>query len=245
MRTKTMLVALAVALSVLLVTTQALAGSGATGLQAAGGTPGAPGKFPTPTGTLLAQPMQGPPPNAGKPSGVGPPITPGAPPQKQARPHGKPMIYMGTISDVEASSLTLTLMDNSSVTIGLTGDTRIFVPGPASEGDTLLVGMRVIVWAFADENGNPVARAVVAIPGQPTRVHRVGTVTAYTPGSSITIQATDGNSYTFALTAETKILPPERAGSLAVGSRVTIIAPRDPASLIWTATGIVVQPPGS
>jgi hypothetical protein len=70
----------------------------------------------------------------------------------------------------------------------------------------------------------------------------VGVVTAYTAGQSITIQAKDGASYTFALNAEIKLLPPERADKLTIGSRVTIIAPRDPASGGVTVLGIVIHP---
>ncbi len=102
--------------------------------------------------------------------------------------------------------------------------------------------MNAMVQARRDESNNLVARSIMIIPGKPVRTHRVGEVTAYTEGESITILAKDGNSYTFTLTADTKILPPERAEELAVGSWVTIIAPRDPASLGWTAQGIVVHP---
>ena len=165
--------------------------------------------------------------------------TPGAPLQGL---HGKPTIYRGTLSALDATSLTLTLADGSSITLGLTPDTKIRVPGPKAQGEKLLVGMHVVVQAIADANNNMVARSVMAIPGRPTLAHRVGTVTAYAAGSSITILATDGSSNTFALTADTKILPPGLAAELAVDSRVTIIAPRDVSALGWTATGIVVHP---
>ena len=55
----------------------------------------------------------------------------------------------------------------------------------------------------------------------------------------------DGLEYTFQLTADTKILPAERADQLAVGSLVTLIAPRDPSSEIPIAKGIVIHPAGS
>jgi hypothetical protein len=80
--------------------------------------------------------------------------------------------------------------------------------------------------------------------GLPFAVH-VGWVTDYQPGTSITIQAHDGSFYTFSLTSDVKILPKDRAGELAVGSRVTIIAWRDPATKGWIAFGIVVHPAGS
>ncbi len=183
------------------------------------------------------------------PSGteVEPGHTPGAQATAHAGLRGKPQIFRGTVSAVDASSVTLTLADGSSVTIGLTTGTKVKVPGPQSAGDTLLVGMRAVVMAFTDpsDSSRLIARMAIAIPGQPVHVHRVGNVTAYTAGSSITIQATDGNSYTFVLTADTKILPQDQAANLAVGSLVTIIAPRVPASLDWTAKGIVVHSPSS
>ncbi len=175
---------------------------------------------------------------AGAPSHV-----PGGPATANALLHGKPHLYRGTVAGVTESSLTLTLLDGTPMTIGLSPDTKIHVPGPQSMGDTLSVGMRVAVLAFNDQNNSPVARMVVVIPGQPVRAHRVGKVTAYTPGVSITIQATDGAAYTFSLNADTRILPQSQAASLAVGSLVTVIAPRVPSSQGWTATGIVVHPP--
>jgi hypothetical protein len=74
---------------------------------------------------------------------------------------------------------------------------------------------------------------------------RVGWVTAYTPGSSITIEGHDGSFSTFSLTSSVKILPPGRASQLAVGSRVTILAKADPSTGGWMAFGIVVHPAGS
>lgn len=168
--------------------------------------------------------------------------TPGAEATAHAGLHGKPEIFRGTIASVNSTSLMLTLDDGSSQTIGLTPDTKIKVPGPHSAGDTLAMGQHVMVMAFRDSGNNLVARMVVVIPGQPQRVHRVGTVTFYTPGSSITIKSADGSSSTFALTTDTKILPQDQAANLKVGALVTIIAPRVPASTIWTAIGIVVHP---
>lgn len=209
---------LVLALGILLTTTQAQA----VGPRAPGGTPGPPGGAATPGG--------------------GPATSPGEQATAHAGLRGKPTLYRGTITALDAASLTLTLGDGTSVSIGLTADTKIRVPGPNAQGDTLLVGMQVVAWAQTDANGNMIARAVMVIPGKPVTAHRVGTVTEYAAGASITIMAVDGNAYTFVLTADTKILPAERAGELAVGSRVTVIAPRVPAALGWTAAGIVVHP---
>ena len=163
---------------------------------------------------------------------------------KQAnKPHGKHENFKGTVSAVDSTNITLTLRDGSSVTIGLSADTRMKFPGPnASAPASIQPGMNTMVQAIRDQNGNLIARAVMVIPGKPSKIHRVGIVTEYVAGSSITIQDKDGNTYTFALTGETKLLPAERAGALAVGSRVTIIAPRDPASGGVTVKGIVIHP---
>ena len=163
---------------------------------------------------------------------------------KQANnPHGKHENYKGIVNAVDSTSITLTLRDGSSVTVGLSADTRMKFPGPKnSTPGSIQSGMRAMVQAIRDQGGNLIARAVMVIPGKPSKIHRVGTVTEYTAGSSITIQDKDGNTYTFALTGETKLLPAERAGALAVGSRVTIIAPRDPASGGVTVKGIVIHP---
>ncbi len=80
------------------------------------------------------------------------------------------------------------------------------------------------------------------VPGKPEIIHRVGIVTEYEAGVQITILAVDGNSYTFALTADTKILPWHREDLLKVGARVTIISRRDVTGGELTAQGIVIHP---
>jgi len=163
---------------------------------------------------------------------------------KQAdKPHGKHENFKGTVAAVDSASITLTLRDGSSVTVSLSSDTRIKFPGPKdSAPQGIEVGMNAMVQAIRDESGNLVARSVMVIPGKPSKIHRVGIVTAYTPGASITIQDKEGNAFTFTITGDIKLLPPERAGELAVGSRVTIIAPRDPVRGGVTVKGIVIHP---
>jgi hypothetical protein len=158
-------------------------------------------------------------------------------------PKGKHENFKGTVSAADASSITLTLRDGSSVTIGISTDTRLKFPGKKDSAPTSIqAGMNAMVQAIRDESNNLVARAIMVIPGKPTKIHRVGTVTAYEAGKSITIQDKDGNSFEFSLNAETKVLPVDRAGGLTVGSRVTVIAPRDPASGGVTVIGIVIHP---
>src|SRR5512143_2116923 len=148
-------------LTLLVATTRAMASPMALTVSGAG--------YPHNTGTPEAHPGGG--------------NTPGAHATEQAGKHGlhgKPTILRGTIASVDASSLVLTLADGSTVTIALTADTKIHVPGPQSAGDTLVTGMHAVVMALTDPNTNGlVARMVVAIPGKPVRGHRVGTVAAY------------------------------------------------------------------
>ena len=162
---------------------------------------------------------------------------------KENQRKGKHEHFKGTVTAVDSSSITLSLRDGSSVTIGLTGDTRFKFPGPINSAPTSIqVGATANVQAIRDENDNLVALRVMVIPGKPSKIHRVGIVTEYTPGASITIQDKHGNTYTFTIDGDIKLLPAERAGELAVGSRVTIIAPRDPASGGVTVKGIVIHP---
>ncbi len=220
MKKLTLFTAIAIILSLFLVTTQALASS--AGVVEAKGPPG------------------------GTP---GPHNTPGAQATVHAGQHGKPDIIRGTISKLNLPiSLTVTPSDGSpDVVIGISTDTRINIPGSHNSGATLQTGMQVMVMAFTNPNNNGlVAKFVLVIPGQPSRVHRVGWVTDYTAHSSITIQVSDGQLYKFALTDNTKFLPASTTppDSL-VGLRVTIIAPRDPSSTVWTAVAIVIHPEGS
>jgi hypothetical protein len=162
---------------------------------------------------------------------------------KENQLKGKREHFKGTVTAADFSSITLSLRDGSSVTIGLTGDTRLKFPGPKDSALTSIqVGATANVQAIRDESNNLVALRVLIMPNKPSKIHRVGIVTEYTPGASITIQDKDGNTYTFTIPGEIKILPPERAGELAVGSRVTIIAPRDPATGGVIVKGIVVHP---
>ncbi len=170
----------------------------------------------------------------------------GIPPGQMKTPkaNAKPQNFRGEISAASADSLTLTLADSSSATFALTADTRIKVPtlGNSASALSLLVGLKAQVRAKQDNLGNWVALSVSVIPGKPAIVHHVGTVTEYTPGVSITIMDNKGLSFTFAITETTKYLPAERIDSLAVGTRVTIIAPRDVTGGPLTAKGIVIHP---
>ncbi|MGB7537316.1 MAG: DUF5666 domain-containing protein [Anaerolineales bacterium] len=152
--------------------------------------------------------------------------------------------YRGTIAAVDAGSLTLTQKDGSTLAFILNADTKVSVPGLGRNATLadLVVGEYVTVRAALDESGAWVAGEVHVAPNKPDKVHRVGIVIDYQPGVSITIRDREGVEFVFRLTADTKILPSEHAGQLTVGSRVTIITPRDVTGGGLTALAIVIHP---
>lgn len=179
------------------------------------------------------------------PSGGAVTQTPGAQAAQVAHPgqagnaKGKKTTYKGVVAGTGTGSLTLTLTDGSFLNFVITPDTRIKVPTLAS--NATLADVKTGVQALVQADGSMTALRVNVIPGKPAIVHRVGTVTAYAAGSSITIQDKDGNTFSFAIDANTKVLPQDRAAQLAIGSRVTIISRRDVTGGALTAQGIVVQ----
>ena len=161
--------------------------------------------------------------------------------------HGKRLNFRGIIDTVDASNLSITLEDGSSAAFLLTTNTIIKIPklGHGATAADLIPGMQVNVNATRDNAGVMTARMVHVIPGKPMLIHRVGIVTDYQPGHSISILAKDGKTYTFLVTPKTKILPPGRAGLLVVGARVTIISPRDVSGGTMVALRIVIHPTDS
>lgn len=157
---------------------------------------------------------------------------------------GKAEHFVGTISAVNSKEFTLTLRDGSSATILLSPNTRAIAlatdgrPRPAN----LAVGQTALVRAVRDANDVLTARSILVSQNQPVRVHMIGTVTDYSPGVSITIQAMDGKKYTFTISLNTNILPTTSAASLTIGSHVTIVALRDTSAGQSAALGIVLLP---
>ena len=156
---------------------------------------------------------------------------------------GKHENYKGTITAADAGSITLELKDGSSVSIILTEETDFHIPTKKdASASGLEIGMTAMVQAVRGEDDSLTARKVILVPGKPAKIHRVGIITAYAAGASITIQSKDEQSFTFILTDETKILPKGRSDLLAVGALVTIIAPRNVSTLDAAAAGIVIHP---
>jgi hypothetical protein len=164
--------------------------------------------------------------------------------QGTGKPKGGRITYRGSVTAVGLDSLTLGLDGGGSKTFVIAASTQIRIPtldGNATLAD-VHVGDQALVQVLKNDPSQT-ALFVKVVPGQPAPVHRVGTVTAYTPGVSITIlDHTGSGSSTFLITPETKILPKDRANELKVGSLVTIISRRDPAGGPLTAQGIVIHP---
>jgi hypothetical protein len=152
--------------------------------------------------------------------------------------------FSGAVTGVGEESLTIKTESGEEITFLVTEDTAIKIPtlGKKATLADIHPGVHALVRALAAEDGSLTALQISVTPGKPVEKHHVGEVTSYEPGVSITIKAQDGNEYTFLITPETKILPKERAGELAVGRRVTIISRRDPTGGPFTAQGIVVHP---
>jgi hypothetical protein len=152
--------------------------------------------------------------------------------------------FSGTIEAVDSASLTLTLEDGSSVSFIIDEQTRIQIPtlGKDATTEVLQIGAQAKVRASGDGSGTLTAIFINVVPGKPVKIHRVGDVTEYIPGTSITIADSEGNTYTFLVDENTVILPAERSSELAVGSHVTIICPRDVTGGPLLAAGIVVHP---
>lgn len=160
--------------------------------------------------------------------------------------HGAVQVFKGTLKTTPTdadTSITVVLTGGTDQVINVDANTQVKIPTMKdAKLSDLVEGDMVVVQVRSD-----VAVKILLVPGKPTFVHRVGTVTAFTaattdtPGS-ITIKATDDKEYTFVVTMDTKILP--SGGVVKVTDEVTIIAPRNPATPTTTtptATGIVIH----
>lgn len=163
--------------------------------------------------------------------------------QPVAKHHG----FAGTIKEkltlsgytVGSTAFTLTTRHQGIVTIFVNSETKYQVPGVKNATlDNFKAGDEVAVLA-ADVNGTWVALHVHLIPAKPVHVHRVGTVTDYQPGKSITLKDKKGETSTFVVTSETKIKFKRGATGVKVGDRVMVSARRDPSTDKFTAKEIL------
>jgi hypothetical protein len=162
---------------------------------------------------------------------------------RQASKNGPREHYKGTVTATDQTSLTITLSDGSSLTFALDPRTRILYAAPkGSRSGHIRPGDTAMVQATRS-NETLTAQIVMVMPGKPSRAHHIGVVTEYVPGVKIVIQDRNGNTRAFALNASTQVLPADRAGTLATGQQVTIIALRDQAANTDRAIGIVILSP--
>jgi hypothetical protein len=169
--------------------------------------------------------------------------------------------FKGAVTAAGNGSLTLSLANGHTITFVVNGDTKVKVPGLGANATLADVkaGMQATVQAVEtevedegeekderkgkdekEEKETWTALYIHVVPAKPEKVHRVGVVTEYVAGARISILAKDGKAYTFAITSDSKITPPRRAGQLGMGARVAIIGSREAARTEWTARSIVI-----
>jgi hypothetical protein len=173
-------------------------------------------------------------PPRGKPTSS--PASNGAAVDKGSKRHA----VFGTISGLGANTFTVSTKQGD-VLVTVTDKTKYHIPTirPGAFGN-LAMGDQVAVNGTPNDSGL-IAKQVAVVPGKPTIQHRVGTVSAYSPNSSLTLTDAKGGTATFVLTKETEIRNPKGSG-VSIGDKVTVVSRREPGSNTFTATAIVVHP---
>lgn len=154
---------------------------------------------------------------------------------------GKTVVIRGTVDNITGSIISV---DGKPVTTN--SDTKVKLSGLGRDATVadIKAGMQIV--AQGTKQGTDfVARQILAVPGKPEFVHRVGTVIAFSnnsTGGSITVQDKKGDNTTFKiLPGQFKVLP---AGSeVKVGDKVTVISHRNPATNEVIASGVVIHRP--
>ena len=153
---------------------------------------------------------------------------------------GRKYNFKGEVTSFDGGVIVITGKRGGTATVD--ANTEIKVSGPEGGAAAIQVGQQVMVQAVKVDNGF-LALRVHLFPNKPAHIHRVGQVTDYQPGVSITVQDKKGTT-TFQIAPDVKILPAVRVDQLKVGSRVTIISParvnKDAGHPV--AKGIVVHP---
>jgi hypothetical protein len=146
-------------------------------------------------------------------------------------------LVQGVVATVATDRITL----EGDKVIYVNSETKYRVPGLGRDAilSDIKQGMRIVALVY-EQDGKTYARQISTVPGVPEYKHRVGEVTAYTAGSSITIESKDGALTTFKIAADFKILP--KNAIVEIGKQVTIISRREPSNTEFVATGIVVHP---
>ena len=166
--------------------------------------------------------------------------------------HGKPLKAVnrkGEIASPVAGTFALMLRDETLLTVTITEDTIIKIPGKKTElsdlSTGLLEGMKVTVKGVLEEDGSLTAQRITVTPGKPVKMSNTGIVSALDLGVSIEITDKKGEVFVYLLNEFTKYLPEKRIAELQVGSLVTIISPRDVTGQPVVAAGVVIHPVGT
>lgn len=152
----------------------------------------------------------------------------------------------GIVMNVSAESMLLLKNDGSTVTLIFTPQSTVKIPTNSKNSTIadLQINMRVTVHAYMDlDTGIIYVRSINVIPGEPAKYNRVGNVTDYQPGISITIADETGLTQTFVLTADTQIILQDPTLTLGIGSQVTIVTALHDNAETPIAAAIVVSVP--
>jgi hypothetical protein len=152
--------------------------------------------------------------------------------------------FVGNITSKSDDSFVVTTQ-KGDVTITVNNETKYEVPGVNNATlENFNVGDKVAVLVVEVTTGSVVenlALHVNLIPGKPIYIHRVGIIEDYQAGSNITLKDKKGESSTFIVTGDTKIIFKKGATDTEpkVGDWATVIARRDPAIDQFTAKAII------
>ena len=195
---------------------------------------------------------------AGTPAGAGPVGAP-TPSEGQHQPHGNWGGNMGTVSNVTSAGFTLTTLDGTAVPVKIGPETKI---GITSEGATtdLKTGDMIMVQGKVDDTASTVTAHHILVASAEMAKHAhgtnmpshndrgvIGTVSATTP--NLTVQTSDGKTYTIATTPRTQVTMRHEgaASDLANGAMVRVMGAAAPGSTDTTLTArrIEVMPAGA
>jgi hypothetical protein len=159
-----------------------------------------------------------------------------------SEPLSKNYAFVGNMTVKSSSMFKITTKKQVDVPVTVNDETKYKVPGVKEASlANFNVGDRVAVLAAEITPGTYTALHVNLIPGKPVSVQRVGTVSVYVAGASITITGKKVDASTFVVNSNTKIVGKKGApDTVAVGDRVTVTASRDPATDTYTAKTIMV-----
>ena len=160
-----------------------------------------------------------------------------------SEPLAKNYAFVGTLANITVNSPNIIKIDTKKqlgVPVVVNTETKLHVPGlKTATLANFKVGDRVAVLAAEITPGTYTALHVNLIPGKPVSVQRVGTVSAYVAGTSITVTGKKGDISTFTINGDTTTVLKRGATGVTIGEKVTVTARRDPATDNYVAKTIL------